>query len=64
MIRAVICDDEKAALNIIRHFLDAQKLPIEIIGHGGERERCLEPDKERKTGFGFHGHPHALYERV
>ena len=32
MIRAVICDDEKAALNIIRHFLDAQKLPIEIIG--------------------------------
>lgn len=32
MIRAVICDDEKAALNIIRHFLDAEKLPIEIIG--------------------------------
>lgn len=32
MIRAVICDDEKAALNIIRHFIEARKLPIEIVG--------------------------------
>ena len=30
MIKAVICDDEKAALNIIRHFIEARKLPIEI----------------------------------
>ncbi len=32
MIKAVICDDEKAALNIIRHFIEARKLPIEIVG--------------------------------
>lgn len=32
MIKAVICDDEKAALNIIRHFIEAKKLPIEIAG--------------------------------
>lgn len=32
MIRAVICDDEKAALNIIRHFIEAEMLPIEIAG--------------------------------
>lgn len=32
MIKAVICDDEKAALNIIRHFIEAKKLPIEIVG--------------------------------
>lgn len=32
MIRAVICDDEKAALNIIRHFVEAERLPIEIVG--------------------------------
>lgn len=32
MIKAVICDDEKVALNIIRHFIEAKKLPIEIAG--------------------------------
>ncbi|MFR3030621.1 MAG: response regulator [Blautia sp.] len=32
MIRAVICDDERAALNIIRHFVEAEKFPIEIVG--------------------------------
>lgn len=32
MIRAVICDDEKAALNIIRHFIEKEKLPIQIVG--------------------------------
>lgn len=32
MIRAVICDDEKASLNIIRHFIEAEKLPIQIVG--------------------------------
>ena len=32
MIKAVICDDEKAALNIIRHFIEAKKLLIEIAG--------------------------------
>ena len=32
MIRAVICDYERAALNIIRHFVEAEKFPIEIVG--------------------------------
>lgn len=32
MIRAVICDDEKAALNIIRHFIESEKYPIQIVG--------------------------------
>ncbi|MFQ8689023.1 MAG: response regulator [Blautia sp.] len=32
MIRAVICDDERAALNIIRHVVEAEKFPIEIVG--------------------------------
>ena len=32
MIRAVICDDEKAALNIIRHFIETERLPIQIAG--------------------------------
>ena len=32
MIRAVICDDEKAAAKIIRHFIEAEHFPIEIVG--------------------------------
>lgn len=32
MINAVICDDERAALNIIRHFIEAEKFPINIVG--------------------------------
>lgn len=32
MIRAVLCDDEKAALIIIRHLIDSQHLPIRIVG--------------------------------
>lgn len=32
MIRAVICDDEKASLNIIRHFIENEHLPVRIVG--------------------------------
>ena len=32
MLNIIICDDEKAALNIIRHFIEAEKLPIQIVG--------------------------------
>ena len=32
MIRAVVCDDEKAVLVIIRYFLETEKLPIQIVG--------------------------------
>lgn len=50
MIRAVICDDEKAALNIIRHFIEAEKLPIKIIGTAENGRdawnliKCEKPD--------------------
>lgn len=50
MIRAVICDDEKAALNIIRHFIEVKKLPIEIIGTAENGRdalnliQCTKPD--------------------
>lgn len=32
MIRAVICDDEKAAAKIIKHFIELEHFPIEIVG--------------------------------
>lgn len=50
MIKAVICDDEKAALNIIRHFIEAKKLPIEIAGTAENGRdawnliQCVKPD--------------------
>lgn len=50
MIKAVICDDEKAALNIIRHFIEAKKLPIEIVGTAENGRdawnliQCVKPD--------------------
>lgn len=50
MIRAVICDDEKAALNIIRHFIEAEKLPVQIVGTAEDGRdawnliQCEKPD--------------------
>lgn len=50
MIKAVICDDEKAALNIIRHFIEAKKFPIEIAGTAENGRdawnliQCVKPD--------------------
>lgn len=50
MIKAVICDDEKAALNIIRHFIEARKLPVEIVGTAENGRdawnliQCKKPD--------------------
>ena len=48
MIRAVICDDEKAAQNIIRHFVEAQILPVEIVGtaeNGREAWKIIQKEK-------------------
>lgn len=48
MIRAVICDDEKAALNIIRHFIEAEKFPIQIIGtaeNGRDAWKLIQREK-------------------
>lgn len=48
MIRAVICDDEKAAQNIIRHFVEAQILPVETVGtaeNGREAWKIIQKEK-------------------
>ncbi|MDO5409668.1 MAG: response regulator [Lachnospiraceae bacterium] len=48
MIRAVICDDEKAALIIIRHFIDMENLPIEIVGtaeNGRDALKLIQTEK-------------------
>lgn len=42
MIRAIICDDERAALNIIRHFIEAERMPIEIAGTAQNGQEALE----------------------
>ncbi|HBN55699.1 MAG TPA: DNA-binding response regulator [Lachnospiraceae bacterium] len=50
MIKAVICDDEKAALNIIRHFIEAKRLPVKIVGTAENGRdawnliQCKKPD--------------------
>ena len=50
MIKGGICDDEKAALNIIRHLIEAKKLPIEIAGTAENGRdawnliQCVKPD--------------------
>ena len=54
MIRAVICDDEKAALNIIRHFIEAEMLPIEIAGtaeNGRDAWNLIQREKPDLNGF-------------
>lgn len=48
MIRAVICDDEKAALNIIQHFVESANLPIEIVGtaeNGRDAWKLIQKEK-------------------
>lgn len=47
MIRAIICDDERAALNIIRHFIKAERMPIEIAGTAQNGREAL--DLARRT---------------
>lgn len=48
MIRAVICDDERAAHNIIRHFIEAEHLPVQIVGtaeNGRDAWQLIEREK-------------------
>ena len=42
MLRAIICDDERAAQNIIRHFIEAERMPIEIAGTAQNGREALE----------------------
>lgn len=53
MIRAVICDDEKAALNIIRHFIENENLPIEIVGTAEDGNQALELISREKPNLVF-----------
>ena len=53
MIRAVICDDEKAALNIIRHFIEAEKLPIQIVGTAENGRDAYELIQSQKPELAF-----------
>ncbi len=48
MLRAVICDDERASLNIIRHFVELENLPIQIVGtaeNGRDAYQLIEREK-------------------
>lgn len=48
MVRTVICDDEKAALNIIQYFIESENLPIEVIGtaeNGRDALKLIEKTK-------------------
>lgn len=53
MIRAVICDDEKAAGNIIRHFIEEEKLPIEIAGMAMNGREALKLIREERPDLAF-----------
>ncbi|HIX58845.1 MAG TPA: response regulator, partial [Candidatus Blautia gallistercoris] len=57
MIRAVICDDEPAAANIIRHFIEGEKLPIEIVGtaeNGREAINLIEKEEPELVFMDIH----------
>ncbi|KIR02712.1 DNA-binding response regulator, AraC family [Lachnospiraceae bacterium TWA4] len=53
MVRAVICDDEKAALNIIKHFLKMDNLPIEIVGTAENGTDALKLIQKQKPDLVF-----------
>lgn len=53
MIRAVICDDEKAALNIIRYFIESANLPIEIVGMAENGRDALKLIQELQPELAF-----------
>lgn len=53
MLRAVICDDEKAALTIIRFLIEKEKLPIEIVGTAENGRDALRLIQEEKPDLVF-----------
>ena len=42
MIRAIICDDELATHSIIRHFVETEKFPIQIVGSAEDGMKAVE----------------------
>ncbi len=53
MIRAVICDDEQAAIKIIRYFVENTNLPIEIVGTAENGRDALNLIKDTKPDIAF-----------
>ena len=53
MIRAVICDDEKAAIKIIKYFVENTNLPIEIVGTAENGRDALNLIKDTKPDLAF-----------
>lgn len=53
MVRAIICDDEPAAQNIIRHFVDNARLPIEIVGTASNGKEALKLIKKEQPDLAF-----------
>ena len=53
MIRAVICDDEKASLAIIRSLIESEGLPIEIVGTASNGQSGLELIQKEEPDLAF-----------
>lgn len=53
MIKAVICDDEQAALNIIEYFIVNENLPIDIVGTAQNGMEALELIRDKKPDLAF-----------
>ena len=53
MIRAVICDDEDAALKIITYSIENQGIPIEIVGTASDGKEALALIKKENPNMVF-----------
>ena len=53
MIRAVICDDEDAALKIITYSIENQGIPIEIVGTASDGKEALALIKKENPNLVF-----------
>lgn len=53
MIRAIICDDETASLNIVRYLIENEGLPIEIVGTATNGRKTLELLLTEKPDLAF-----------
>lgn len=53
MIRTVICDDEPATGIIISHFLEGEKLPLEIVGYAQDGKTAVNLIKKMQPQLVF-----------
>ena len=53
MIRAVICDDEAATVNIIRYYIESKNFPLEIIGTAENGRDALALIQKTKPNLVF-----------